>query len=98
VTPEGKIKTKVKKVLQEFGCWNYWPVPSGYGRRTVDALCLSNRRFFAIEVKRPGAKPTKNQEQELYNIKACGGTTFVIDCDEGINDLRTWLEGLHDTH
>lgn len=34
-------------------------------------------RFLAIEVKRPGGKPTQAQEEFLSMVKAAGGIAFV---------------------
>lgn len=92
MTPEGKVKQKVKKVLKQYSVWDYWPVPSGFGRRTVDVLGLYYGHFFAIEVKRPGKEPTELQARELEDIARKGGVTFVIDGDEGVGRLNDWLE------
>lgn len=35
--------------------------------------------FIAIEVKRPGERPTPAQEQVLREIAAAGGLTYVLD-------------------
>jgi hypothetical protein len=94
MTPEGKVKAKVKKLLEEFDCWNFWPVQTGYGRRTVDALCLYKGMFFVIETKAPGEEPTENQWKELKAVNACGGAWFIIDGDEGVAMLRNWIVNL----
>lgn len=98
MTPEGKVKQKIKKVLAKHDLWQYWPVPSGFGRRTVDALCLYYGRFFVIEAKRPGKEPTALQARELEDIKKKGGVAFVIDNDEGVQALDEWLEEMRDTY
>jgi hypothetical protein len=98
MTPEGKVKAKIKKLLKQYPLWDYWPVPSGFGRRTVDALGLYCGHFFAIEAKRPGKDPTALQARELEDIAAKGGTTFVIDDDEGVQALAEWLEGIRVTN
>jgi hypothetical protein len=59
--------------------WTHWPVPSGYGRSTVDCIGCVGGQMFAIETKAPGKKPTPLQEGELRAIDRAGGDTFVID-------------------
>lgn len=47
---------------------------------TSDILgLLPNGRFLAIEVKRPGGKPTEAQLEFIDNINANGGLAFVSD-------------------
>jgi hypothetical protein len=98
MTPEGRTKAKITKLLKEFDCWYYMPVPGGWGRRTVDYLGLINGRMFAIEAKKAGKdKPTTLQENELNKINGCGGECFFINSEEGVERLRTWLEGVSDS-
>lgn len=47
---------------------------------------------FAIEVKRPGKEPTSLQGRELALIAMCGGAVFVIDGDDGVAELKAWLD------
>lgn len=91
-TPEGKVKKAIKKALDASGCWQYWPVPSGFGRRTVDVLGLHKGDFFAVEAKAPGKKPTRQQEAELAKITSEGGITFVFDNVADVQTLKEWLE------
>ena len=52
-TPEGRVKDAIRDVLAEYGeeMWTYWPVPSGYGRKTIDVLGCYRGSFFGIEAK-----------------------------------------------
>ena len=80
MTPEGKVKKAVRELLNRYkGLYQYWPVPSGYGRATVDVLGCYQGHFFAIEVKAPGKLPTARQRTVLDEIVQSGGTIFVID-------------------
>jgi hypothetical protein len=92
MTPEGKIKAKLRRMLNAYDCWHYWPVPGGYGRRTVDVLGLYRGHFFAVEAKRPGKGPTELQTQELALIQDTGGTSFVVNDDASLKKLKDWLE------
>lgn len=48
-------------------------------------------RFLAIEVKRPGGRPTEQQRQWLDAVRAAGGVGLVVT---GLDDLRLQLRGL----
>ena len=96
MTPEGKVKKKIKLLLDSYSgrIYYYMPVPSGYGRRTVDYLGCAKGIFFAIEAKKPGGKPTALQEGTLEDIRRTGGMVFVVDGDEGVAALKRWLDAV----
>jgi hypothetical protein len=97
MTPEGRVKAKIKKLLKEFetfDLWCDWPVPAGYGKSTLDCIGVIGGSFFAIEAKAEGKKPTALQQQMLNAISNAGGNTFIIvgvNSDE-FNRLRWFLE------
>jgi hypothetical protein len=94
MTPEGKIKKNISLHLrQRKGLWYNMPVPGGYGTPTLDYFGCYRGRFFAIEAKAPGKKPTDRQRLLIELIAASGGKTFVID-SEDISELKAWIEGL----
>jgi hypothetical protein len=99
-TPEGKVKAKLRKLLNEYtGLYAYWPVPTGYGRTTLDMLGCYRGRFFSVETKAEGKKPTLKQTLDLQTIERAMGRAFVIagmDSPE-FGDLKTWLDELTDT-
>lgn len=78
-TPEGKVKKKVKQVLKRYNCWTDWPVPSGYGKSSLDCVGCIGGWFFSIETKRPGGTLTTLQHQTVVAMQTAGGTVFVID-------------------
>lgn len=89
-TPEGKVKKKVSDLLKGTPGVYYWmPVPGGFGESTLDYIGCHNGRFFAVETKKPGAKPTPRQLQIIASIQRAGGKTFVIDGDT--TELELWL-------
>jgi hypothetical protein len=71
------------------------PVPSGYGRKTVDFIGCFRGHFFAVETKAEGKEPTALQALELANIKAAGGRTFVIIGEDDARPLFNWLETIN---
>jgi hypothetical protein len=79
VTPEGKVKAKVKKVLGEIGAYYAMPMGSGWGNSGVpDFLVCYQGRFIGIECKAGGNGPTALQESNLKAIQKAGGNALVI--------------------
>jgi hypothetical protein len=92
-TPEGKTKQKVSALLKQYDNMYYFmPVVSGYGQRSLDYLGCYKQKFFAIETKARGKKPTHLQDLTIRAIKNAGGKAFVIDNEDGILELHKWLE------
>ena len=82
MTPEGKVKAKVKAWLVKHGVWHCTPIGSQFGSAGVpDVLCCFNGRFIGIEVKAPGKRSntTDIQKRQLAGIQASGGTAIVVD-------------------
>jgi|SRR5215469_15794223 len=85
---EKTIKAAVRKRLKELGAFQYWPVPTVWGTAAVDVIGCFEGRFFAIETKAPGKRPTDRQMFCMDNIREAGGRIFVIDTDE-VDDILT---------
>jgi hypothetical protein len=80
VTPEGRVKAKVKRALDKLGpdCWRFMPVQTGYGSQALDFLLVIRGRFVAIETKAPGKGLTPMQEGTKAAIEAAGGIVLVV--------------------
>lgn len=79
-TPEAKVKAIVVAQLRELGAYFFYPVTGGYGASGVpDIVGCYGGRFFGIECKANGNKPTALQTMNLEKIKASGGLALVID-------------------
>ena len=94
VTPEARVKKKIKAVLDYYSNHNiyvFMPVPGGFGAPTLDYLGFIKGRGFAIEAKRPGGKPTPRQERTIKQIENARAAVFVIDGDAGLAELDAWL-------
>lgn len=99
-TPEGRVKLKVRDLLAEYaGMYSYWPVPSGYGKASLDILGCYRGRFFSVETKAPGKKPTLRQTMEINDIEAAMGRTFIIAGVDSpvLKELKDWLDQLTET-
>ena len=92
-TPEGKVKTKVKKLLDKYGALHFSPMGTGYGVSGVsDIICLYKGRFIAIECKADEKKlPTELQKRFLARVVQWGGIGLLIH-DKNINLLEQTLE------
>lgn len=88
-TSEGRIKLAVKEILRNHGAYWHMPVQNGMGAPTLDFICCFKGRYFAIETKAPGKKPTPRQEITISEIEKAGGRVFVIDGD--YSELEEWL-------
>lgn len=96
MTPEGKVKKLVRQALAVYGpaLYSYWPVPTGYGKRTLDVLCIFRGVGFAVETKAPGEKLTPKQEETAAEIQAAGGAVFVVHDPAEVGALVGYLQGI----
>ena len=87
-----RVKAKVKKILLDLGAYYSMPVTGGYGNSGVpDYLVCHNGRFYGIECKANGGKPTALQLKHLDDIRKAGGVALVID-ETNVETLRKELE------
>ena len=90
MTPEGKVKSAIKKYLDSLApnCWYFMPIMMGYGRKGIpDIVGCYKGKFFAIEVKAPGAEShtTPWQDTELLGIRMSSGTALVCSSAEAVH-------------
>ncbi len=92
MTPEGRVKEEIKKVLKEFGVWFYMPVPSPMGRAGIpDFMGVTpwDGKALGIEAKAPKGKPTENQKRFIQEMTAAGALAMVAwGADEVREALR----------
>lgn len=80
MTPEGKVKKKVKEVLKKLGAYYVMPMGTGYGNSGVpDFIFCLNGKFYAIECKAGLNAPTALQEKHLSDIWNAGGVALVVN-------------------
>lgn len=106
-TPEGLVKSSVRALLAEYlilpaskaGAfpvtaqgWYFMPVPCGHGVSGVpDFIGHHKGRFFGVETKAPGKKPTQFQAMQHAALRISGAVVFVVDGD--LAELEEWLRG-----
>ena len=91
MTPEGKVKKRVKAILDELKVYHFSPMQNGMGRAGIpDIIACHGGKFIGIECKAGDNKPTALQERELNRILNAGGEAFVIN-EENVEQLREEL-------
>lgn len=91
MTPEAKVKAKVKKLFESLHIYYFFPATHGYGRSGVpDVVGCFMGLFVAVECKAGKGKLTPLQELEIAKIIAAGGFTFVAR-EDNIDELKEKL-------
>jgi len=91
MTPEAKVKKRVREMLDKLGIYHFSPPGMGLGRSGIpDIIACYNGHFIAIECKAGTNKTTPLQERELNRIMNAGGETFVIN-EDNITELHERL-------
>lgn len=79
-TPEGRVKKRIREVLNRIGCYYVMPATGGYGKSGVpDFLICYQGRFIGIEAKAGPGKTTALQDANLDAIADNGGIALVIN-------------------
>lgn len=92
MTPEGKVKARVKSILNNLGAWYAMPLGTAFGKRGVpDFLVCHKGKFFSIETKAGRGKTTALQEYEMAHIRDAGGVTLIIN-EKNMEDLPRLME------
>jgi VRR-NUC domain len=68
-------------------------IHKGLGMRAgvSDLILLHNQRFYALELKAPGKKPTADQHRFLQDVTQAGGMSAWVDsADAAILRLESW--------
>lgn len=84
----------------------FWHTPNGGKRRRVEAaifkglgvragvadiVALHRGRFYALELKAPGGRPTESQIQFLQDVNKAGGYSALCEgLDRALSCLETW--------
>jgi hypothetical protein len=80
MTPEAKVKAKVKAIFHAHDVYFVMPMGTGYGKSGVpDFLACCCGKFIAVETKAGKGKTTALQERELSFIREAGGIALVIN-------------------
>lgn len=91
MTPEGRVKEKVKKLFKQHGAYYHMPVMNGMGAPTLDFICCIRGYFLAVETKADGKKPTPRQLVTMADMSKAGAFVFVVANDADLDRLNAFL-------
>ncbi len=91
MTPEGRVKAAVDKVLRAAGAYYHKPVINGMGKPTLDYVGCQRGMFFAIETKTGSKQMTERQKITAAEMSKAGGVVFLINESTGTKELEEWL-------
>jgi Holliday junction resolvase len=98
LTPEAKVKKKVKEILDQMGVYHFSPMQNGMGRAGIpDIIGCLDGQFLGIECKAGKGTTTALQERELTRIQNAGGYALVVN-ETNINQLweiKEWIQNKH---
>jgi Holliday junction resolvase len=94
MTPERRVKAKVRKVLDKLGAYYTMPVTGGFGNSGApDFLACLHGRFVGIECKAGKNTTTPLQEKNLRQITEAGGIALVVN-DENVDAFENLLSSV----
>ena len=105
MTPEARVKEKVKQLLKRRDAWFYMPVQNGMGKVGIpDFIGTYKGLFFAVETKAPGKKPTTedqrwhkatpNQQMRITEIREAGGIAVIADDVHHVEQMLDTLDAV----
>lgn len=89
MTPEGRVKQRLKDYLKGIDAYWFMPVQGGYGAPALDFICCYKGHYFEVETKAGNKDMTPRQKRIAERIEKAGGRAFLINEEE-----ETW-EALH---
>ena len=96
ITPEAKVKTAVRKMLDSLNIYHFMPPANGFGRAGIpDIVGCMDGHFIAIECKAGKGTTTALQDRELNAVLNAGGTVFIAR-EHNLADLKLLLEAKRD--
>jgi len=91
MTPEAKVKKKVRDTLKALGAYYAMPVTGGYGASGApDFLICWRGSFFGVECKAGKNTTTALQDLNILAIRKAGGKAIVIN-EDNADQLGSWM-------
>jgi hypothetical protein len=99
MTPEGRVKNTIKKILKDYKVVYAMPATGGFGKSGVSDFLVCHRGYFiSIEAKSGSSQPTALQKKWLKEVAEAGGWGLVINEDnmDEITDLFDSIDEVDD--
>ena len=98
MTPEAKVKKKVRETLKALGAYYAMPVTGGYGvSGAPDFLICWRGSFFGVECKAGKNTTTALQDLNILAIRKAGGKAIVIN-EDNADQLESWMRAYEITN
>jgi Holliday junction resolvase len=92
MTPEAKVKKRIKETLDSMGAYFIQPIGTGFGSNGApDIVACYKGLFIGVEAKAGKGKTTALQEFNLKRIEGMGGLALVIN-EANVSQLRELIE------
>ena len=93
---EAALQARILKHLNDLPhCWAV-KFPGVLRRGVPDVLVCYRGRFLALEIKRPGQRPTTLQLAVIRQIRGAGGTAEVVTSVADAQRVVAGIEGAFD--
>ena len=92
MTPEAKVKKKVKEILHSMGAYFLQPIGTGFGSMGApDIVVCYKKCFIGIECKAGKGRVTALQQDNLKRIGDNGGLALVIN-ESNVSELEVLIK------
>lgn len=91
MTPEGKVKERVKRLFKKYGVYYHMPVQNGMGAPSLDFIACVNGGYLGVETKAGNKQPTPRQWATIEAIVKSNGQCFIVNEESGLEELEKWL-------
>lgn len=96
MTPEGRVKERIKAEIERYfpHSYRFMPMQNGMGQQGVDFYYCINGHFVAIEAKRAGKQPTALQNEILTAVRYAGGRSYAVNDEASLQHVLDELVDL----
>jgi hypothetical protein len=93
MTPEGKVKARLDRVLSGYGddLHIFKPVQNGMGSPALDYIICYKGRYASIETKAGDKQFTPRQKLTADRLQLAGAAVFLVNETTGTRDVEKWL-------
>lgn len=96
MTPEGKVKANLDRVLSKYGeeLHVFKPVQNGMGSPMLDYILCYRGQYAAIETKAGAGEMTPRQKLTADRLRLAGAAVFLVNEVTGTKVVIDWLDSV----